>query len=71
MPASLIETTDKRIGFYLNAPDITVGGEKLKRLVGFFDAIDRPIPAYLPDEVRLLEEQKQILEKPLLILRQR
>lgn len=60
LPATLVETADKRLSFYLSTPDITVGGEKLKRLVGFFDAIDRPIPAYLPDEIRLLRAEANL-----------
>lgn len=53
LPTSLVETTDGRLAFYLTTPDKTVNGDQLKTLKGFFDAIDRPIPVYLPDEVRL------------------
>lgn len=60
LPASLINAGDRRLAFYLGTPDITVGGERLKRLIGFFDAIDRPIPAYLPDEMRLIRAEANL-----------
>lgn len=57
LPAGFVEGTDGRLDFYLSTPDATVGGETLKTLKGFFDAIDKPIPIYLPDEVRLLKAE--------------
>ncbi|MFD1142996.1 RagB/SusD family nutrient uptake outer membrane protein [Larkinella insperata] len=57
LPATLVEATDARRTFYLTTPDKTVNGEPLKTLRGFFDAIDRPIPVYLPDEVRLIRAE--------------
>ncbi|GAB3252389.1 hypothetical protein GCM10027347_11440 [Larkinella harenae] len=57
LPATLVETGDNRLAFYLTTPDKTVNGEALKTLKGFFDAIDRPIPVYLPDEVRLIRAE--------------
>lgn len=57
LPAGLFDPADARLAFYLSAPDVVVGGETLKTLKGFFDAIDKPIPIYLPDEVRLLKAE--------------
>ncbi|WP_138995033.1 RagB/SusD family nutrient uptake outer membrane protein [Larkinella sp. C7] len=57
LPATLLEAGDGRLAFYLSTPDKTVNGEALKTLKGFFDAIDRPIPVYMPDEVRLIRAE--------------
>ncbi|WP_295122553.1 RagB/SusD family nutrient uptake outer membrane protein [uncultured Chitinophaga sp.] len=57
LPAGLFEAGDARLNFYLSTPDVVVGGETLKTIKGFFDAIDKPIPVYLPDEVRLLKAE--------------
>ena len=57
LPAGLFDPADGRLAFYLSAPDVVVGGETLKTLKGFFDANDKPIPVYLPDEVRLLKAE--------------
>ncbi|WP_223860899.1 RagB/SusD family nutrient uptake outer membrane protein [Spirosoma validum] len=57
LPATPVESGDGRLAFYLTTPDKSVGGEALKTLKGFFDAIDRPIPVYLPDEVRLIRAE--------------
>ncbi len=60
LPTALVDADDKRLAFYLATPDVVVGGEKLKRLVGFFDAVDRPIPVYLPDEMRLIRAEANL-----------
>lgn len=57
LPASLVEAGDGRLAFYLGTPNIVVGGETLKTVKGFFDDISKPIPVYLPDEVRLLKAE--------------
>jgi starch-binding outer membrane protein, SusD/RagB family len=57
LPSALVESGDARLKFYLDTPNVTVGGEVLKRLKGFFDDITKPIPVYLPDEVRLLKAE--------------
>jgi len=57
LPASLVETGDGRLSFYLSTPNIIVGGETLKTIKGFFDAIDKPIPIYLPDEIKLIKAE--------------
>lgn len=60
LPTALVDADDKRLSFYLSAPDVVVGGEKLKKLVGFFDAVDRAIPVYLPDEMRLIRAEANL-----------
>jgi hypothetical protein len=60
LPAGFVEPGDGRLNFYLSTPDATVGGETLKTLRGFFDAADRPIPMYLPDEIRLLRAEARV-----------
>lgn len=57
LPTALVETGDARLDFYLTGADVVVGGETLKTLKGFFDAIDKSIPVYLPDEIRLLKAE--------------
>lgn len=57
LPAGFVEAGDGRLAFYLSTPDVVVGGETLKTLKGFFDAIEKSIPVYLPDEVRLLKAE--------------
>jgi starch-binding outer membrane protein, SusD/RagB family len=57
LPATLVEAGDGRLNFYLGTPDVVVGGETLKTIKGFFDEIAKPIPIYLPDEVRLLKAE--------------
>jgi starch-binding outer membrane protein, SusD/RagB family len=57
LPAGFVDAADGRLNFYLSTPDATVGGETLKTLKGFFDAIDKAIPIYLPDEIRLLKAE--------------
>ena len=57
LPTGLFDAADARLAFYLSTPDVVVSGETLKTLKGFFDAIDKPIPIYLPDEVRLLKAE--------------
>lgn len=57
LPPGFVNAADGRLSFYLSTPDAVVGGETLKTLKGFFDAIDKPIPFYLPDEIRLLKAE--------------
>ncbi|MBB6003801.1 RagB/SusD family nutrient uptake outer membrane protein [Arcicella rosea] len=60
LPTTLVESDDKRLTFYLSTPNVVVGGETLKKLVGFFDAVDRAIPVYLPDEMRLIRAEANL-----------
>lgn len=60
LPAGFVDSLDGRLNFYLSTPNATVGGETLKTLRGFFDGIDKPIPVYLPDEVRLIKAESII-----------
>jgi starch-binding outer membrane protein, SusD/RagB family len=60
LPAGFVNPADGRLNFYLSTPDVVVGGETLKTLRGFFDAVDRPIPYYLPDEMRLIKAEATI-----------
>jgi starch-binding outer membrane protein, SusD/RagB family len=53
----LPEAGDGRLSFYLSTPNFTVGGETLKTLRGFWDDIAKPIPVYLPDEMRLIKAE--------------
>jgi starch-binding outer membrane protein, SusD/RagB family len=60
LPAGFVDPADGRLSFYLSTPDAVVGGETLKTLKGFFDAINKAIPFYLPDEMRLLKAEALI-----------
>lgn len=57
LPASLVNAADARLAFYLGDPTVVVGGDNLKALKGFFNEIAKPIPVYIPDEVRLLKAE--------------
>ncbi|WP_233207924.1 RagB/SusD family nutrient uptake outer membrane protein [Siphonobacter sp. BAB-5405] len=57
LPTSLLETGDARINFYTATPEVTVGGEVLRSVAGFFNEITKPIPVYLPDEIRLIKAE--------------
>ncbi|SMC00436.1 hypothetical protein SAMN00120144_3249 [Hymenobacter roseosalivarius DSM 11622] len=51
LPAALAEPNDARVRFYI--AEERIGTNTLPLVAGFFRAIDAPIPAYLPDEIRL------------------
>lgn len=57
LPAGFVESGDQRVAFYLSTPDAVVNGETLKTLKGFFNAINSPIPFYIPDELHLLKAE--------------
>ncbi|SFQ71472.1 RagB/SusD family nutrient uptake outer membrane protein [Hymenobacter arizonensis] len=61
LPANLAEAGDGRLGFYLSGPvvvDRNNGGpDNLRNLAGFFTSQTAAIPAYLPDEMRLIRAE--------------
>ncbi|UYZ62916.1 RagB/SusD family nutrient uptake outer membrane protein [Hymenobacter weizhouensis] len=57
LPAALVETDDRRLGFYLTGPVVTSGPDQLRTLAGFFTTQTSDIPAYLPDEMRLIRAE--------------
>lgn len=57
LPAGLVETTDRRRSFYLTGPRVVSGPDSLRTLAGFFTSQTSPIPAYLPDEMRLIRAE--------------
>ena len=64
LPASLVEAGDGRLGFYLTGPvvvDRNNGGpDNLRTLAGFFTSQTSDIPAYLPDEMRLIRAEANL-----------
>ncbi|GAC1378623.1 MAG: hypothetical protein NVSMB30_26610 [Hymenobacter sp.] len=64
LPASLVEAGDGRLGFYLTGPvvvDRNNGGpDNLRTLAGFFTSQTSDIPAYLPDEIRLIRAEANL-----------
>jgi hypothetical protein len=61
LPASLVEAGDGRLAFYLTGPvvaDANNGStDNVRTLAGFFTSQTTPIPAYLPDEIRLIRAE--------------
>ncbi|SHJ73547.1 SusD family protein [Hymenobacter daecheongensis DSM 21074] len=64
LPAGLVETGDGRLNFYLTGPvviDRNNGGpDNLRTLAGFFTSQTSDIPAYLPDEMRLIRAEANL-----------
>ncbi|MBQ0735597.1 RagB/SusD family nutrient uptake outer membrane protein [Aquimarina celericrescens] len=56
LPDSFVfEGTDGRLSFYLEPDDATNQNQlPIEELKGFFDAIDKSIPLYIPDEMNLI-----------------
>ena len=57
LPAALVEANDQRLSFYLTGPVVSSGPDQLRTLAGFFATQTSPIPAYLPDEMRLIRAE--------------
>lgn len=64
LPADLFEAGDGRLNFYLTGPvvvDRNNGGpDNLRTLAGFFTSQTSEIPAYLPDEMRLIRAEANL-----------
>lgn len=60
LPAGFVEATDRRRAFYLTGPRITSGTDSLRTLGGFFTSLTSEIPAYLPDEMRLIRAEANL-----------
>ncbi|MBT1696995.1 RagB/SusD family nutrient uptake outer membrane protein [Fulvivirgaceae bacterium PWU4] len=54
LPPALVEAGDGRLAFYFTTNTATHQGDPIDNLTGFATAIDKPIPVYLPDEMRLI-----------------
>jgi len=61
LPASLVEAGDRRLAFYLTGAvvaDANNGStDNIRTLAGFFTSQTADIPAYLPDEMRLIRAE--------------
>ncbi|OUJ74095.1 RagB/SusD family nutrient uptake outer membrane protein [Hymenobacter crusticola] len=61
LPTSLVEANDGRLAFYLAGAVVSDANngstDNIRTLAGFFNRIDSPIPAYLPDEMRLIRAE--------------
>jgi starch-binding outer membrane protein, SusD/RagB family len=60
LPAGVVEPTDRRIGFYLQEPNIDNSfnqTEVLRSAKGFATSSNAIIPVYLPDEIRLIKAE--------------
>ncbi|MBT9394290.1 hypothetical protein KLP40_14050 [Hymenobacter sp. NST-14] len=64
LPADLVEAQDARLSFYLQGPAVTRSDNgstsTLRELAGFFTSQVSPIPAYLPDEMRLIRAEANL-----------
>ena len=63
-PDSLVNRRDGRLAFYLSGPAVrnTENGsvDSVRSLAGFFGSVSTPIPAYLPDEIRLIRAEANL-----------
>lgn len=61
LPSNLVENNDARLNFYLSGPVVVNSDngstDNLRSLGGFFTAQTSAIPAYLPDEMRLIRAE--------------
>ncbi|SNC75558.1 SusD family protein [Hymenobacter gelipurpurascens] len=64
LPASLVESGDGRLAFYLTGPVVADNNngstDNIRSLAGFFTSQTSPIPAYLPDEMRLIRAEANL-----------
>ncbi|MCA8831692.1 RagB/SusD family nutrient uptake outer membrane protein [Hymenobacter pini] len=64
LPASLVEAGDGRLAFYLTGPVVVDNNngssDNLRTLGGFFTSQTSAIPAYLPDEMRLIRAEANL-----------
>ncbi|WP_026236396.1 RagB/SusD family nutrient uptake outer membrane protein [Pontibacter roseus] len=57
LPAELFEAGDRRFEFYMTGATDQVAGDPVRTLAGFFGSQTTPIPAYLPDEMKLIKAE--------------
>lgn len=64
LPANLVESGDGRLAFYLTGPVVADNNngstDNIRSLAGFFTSQTSPIPAYLPDEMRLIRAEANL-----------
>lgn len=64
LPTGLVEAGDGRLAFYLAGPVVVdrnnSGPANLRTLTGFFTSAISDIPAYLPDEMRLIRAEANL-----------
>ncbi|QJX49162.1 hypothetical protein HMJ29_03840 [Hymenobacter taeanensis] len=64
LPANLVEPGDGRLAFYLTGPVVVDNNngstDNIRSLAGFFTSQTSPIPAYLPDEMRLIRAEANL-----------
>ena len=64
LPADLVETGDGRLAFYLSGPVVVDRSNgsvtNVRTLAGFFTSQTSDIPAYLPDEMRLIRAEANL-----------
>ncbi|TGE10038.1 RagB/SusD family nutrient uptake outer membrane protein [Hymenobacter fodinae] len=64
LPASLVEPGDGRLAFYLTGPVVADNNngstDNIRSLAGFFTSQTSAIPAYLPDEMRLIRAEANL-----------
>ncbi|WP_116544275.1 RagB/SusD family nutrient uptake outer membrane protein [Pontibacter virosus] len=57
LPDALFEAGDRRYNFYMTEPGADVAGDRVMTLAGFFNTQTTGIPAYLPDEMKLIKAE--------------
>lgn len=64
LPANLVEANDGRLAFFLTGPVVrnTENGstDNIRSLAGFFGTVSTSIPAYQPDEIRLIRAEANL-----------
>ncbi|MDJ1500032.1 RagB/SusD family nutrient uptake outer membrane protein [Xanthocytophaga agilis] len=54
LPTAFTESGDQRVSFYFTTDKTSFQDDAIVGLKGFATAIDQPIPAYIPDEMKLI-----------------
>jgi hypothetical protein len=57
LPAGLYEAGDQRYNFYFTTPIAVINGDPVVTMAGFASTSTTPVPAYLPDEMKLIKAE--------------
>ncbi|HEX8357652.1 MAG TPA: RagB/SusD family nutrient uptake outer membrane protein [Segetibacter sp.] len=57
LPAGLYERGDQRYNFYFTTPKASINADSVVTLAGFASSQTTAIPAYLPDEIKLIKAE--------------
>lgn len=60
LPAGFVAAVDRRRGFFLTGARVASPPDSLRTLAGFFTSLTSDIPAYQPDEMRLVRAEANL-----------